>query len=88
MIRVIGKKIALRIPKEGQHVTESGVVLPAGSESAVDKSGLEIIAVGPRVSRFYNVGDKVVLSVKRGEKITINGEKLLIISSDLILGKI
>lgn len=90
-IRPLGDKILVK-RQESESQTESGIYLP---ETAKEKpQEAEVIAVGDgrlldngqRADFQVKVGDTVVLSKWGGTEIKIDGEELLILSEDDILG--
>ncbi len=84
--RVIVKRLA------AERTTASGIVIP---ESAGDKPDQgEVIAVGPGkrdeqgklIPMGVQVGDKVIFGKYSGQSVKIDGEELLVMREDDIMG--
>lgn len=86
MLKPLEDKIIVKVTKEAEKTTASGLVLAGMQEQKPDQA--TVVAVGPGV-RFPNgdfmkpdvsVGDKVVFAKYQGTEITHDGEDLIILA--------
>jgi chaperonin GroES len=88
------KPLADRIlvqPLSGEEVTKGGIVLPDSAKEKPQEG--KVLAVGPgkwvegkQMPLDVKVGDKVLYSKYGGDEIKIEGEELVILKEDDVLG--
>ena len=91
-IRPLGDRVIVK-PLGREEMTASGIILPDTVDKEKPESG-EIIAVGPGkrlesgeiAPMSVKVGDKVVFRKYSPDEIEIDGEKVLVISENDIVG--
>jgi chaperonin GroES len=84
--RVIVKRL------EEERKTASGIVIPDNATEKPDQG--EVVAVGPgkkddngkSIALDVKVGDKVLFGKYAGQSVKVNGEELLVIREEEILG--
>mgnify|MGYP002716854383 CR=1 FL=1 len=91
MLKPLGDRVVVK-PVEAESVSAGGIVLPDSAKERPQQA--EVIAVGPgktldngsTVAIEVKVGDKVVYSKYGGTEIKVNGEEVVILRQDDILG--
>lgn len=89
-VKPLGDRVVIK-RLEAEETTKSGIVLPGAAKEKPQLA--EVIAVGPggvvdgkEVKMEVKVGDKVFFSKYSGTEVKIDGEELLIVKQDDILG--
>lgn len=89
-VKPLGDRVVIK-RLEAEETTKSGIVLPGAAKEKPQLA--KVIAVGPggvidgkEVKMEVNVGDKVFFSKYSGTEVKIDGEELLIVKQDDILG--
>ncbi|KOF57407.1 MULTISPECIES: co-chaperone GroES [Clostridium] len=89
-VRPLGDRVVIK-RLEAEETTKSGIVLPGAAKEKPQLA--EVIAVGPggivdgkEVKMDVKAGDKVFFSKYSGTEVKIDGEELLIVKQDDILG--
>ncbi|MFL0253025.1 co-chaperone GroES [Clostridium neuense] len=89
-VRPLGDRVVIK-RLEAEETTKSGIVLPGAAKEKPQLAA--VIAVGPggivegkEVKMDVKVGDKVFFSKYSGTEVKIDGEELLIVKQDDILG--
>ncbi len=91
MFRPLGNRVLVR-PLEPEEVSAGGIIIPGAAQDR-STSGA-VLAVGPglitdqgvRVPTDTKVGDRVYYHPRAGTEIKIEGEKLLVLEEEAILG--
>lgn len=91
----MGDRLLIRPIKE-EKKTKAGLILSSGDESMDNTQTAEIVAVGPGKRGYtgeytplgLEVGQKIMFVKGTGMKILIEGEDLLLIQEDAVLGKV
>ena len=91
MLKPLGDRIVVK-PLDAEEKTSGGIVLPDSAKERPQTG--EVIAVGPGKTldngniapMEVNVGDKVVYSKYGGTEIKVDGQDVLIMRQDDILG--
>lgn len=83
--RPIGDRVALK-RLEADTVTAGGILIP---DIAVDKPQIcVVLAIGDGENSFkFDPGDTVLIGRYSGVEVTLDGEEILVIEADDILGK-
>lgn len=81
MIKAIGHRVVLKVDKN-ENVTESGIILTKEERST---TGI-VMSKGSKVSDSLNEGDKVFFAKLSGTRAKVNGDELLILREEDILG--
>ena len=78
-VSVLGDRVLVARPDEGERRTKAGILIPATARS-VDRKGLwgETIGVGPHV-RQISTGDEVLYLPEDAIEVDIQGEAYLIV---------
>jgi chaperonin GroES len=78
-VSVLGDRVLVARPDEGERSTKAGILIPATARS-VDRKGLwgETIGVGPHV-RQISTGDEVLYLPEDAIEVDIQGEAYLIV---------
>lgn len=95
-VRTLNDKVALQIIEKKERVSAGGIHLP---ESANDQSPAweaVVLSVGPglvlpngrRVEPSVKKGDRVILGKYTGKEIRVDGEKIVVVKEEDILGVI
>ena len=78
-------------PSEGEEMTASGLVIPDTAKEKPQEG--EVLAVGPgrfedgnRVPLDVKVGDRVIYSKYGGTEIKLNGDEVVVLRQDDVLG--
>ncbi|MBD3790503.1 MAG: co-chaperone GroES [Campylobacterales bacterium] len=80
----LGKRVLIRREEE-QKTTASGIILPDNAKEKPLQG--TVLAVGEKAhKKGITEGDKVVFGKYAGVEITMDGEELLVLESDDILG--
>lgn len=89
-VRPLGDRVVIK-RLEAEETTKSGIVLPGAAKEKPQLA--EVIAVGPggvvdgkEVKMEVKTGDKVFFSKYSGTEVKIDGQELLIVKQDDILG--
>lgn len=89
-VRPLGDRVVIK-RLEAEETTKSGIVLPGAAKEKPQLA--EVIAVGPggivdgkEVKMDVKAGDKVFFSKYSGTEVKIDGQELLIVKQDDILG--
>lgn len=89
-VKPLGDRVVIK-RLEAEETTKSGIVLPGAAKEKPQLA--KVIAVGPggivdgkEVKMDVKVGDKVFFSKYSGTEVKIDGEELLIVKQDDILG--
>jgi chaperonin GroES len=91
MLKPLADRVLVR-PSEEEEVTTGGILLPDTAQKRPQEG--EVLAVGSgrmldngtRVPIALEVGDTVVYSKYAGTEVTVEGEDLLLIEEDSVLG--
>lgn len=78
-VAVLGDRVLVAIPTDGERRSKGGILIPATAES-VDKKGIwgETVAVGPHV-RHIQTGDEVLYLPDDAIEVDVQGDTLLIV---------
>ncbi|MFA9398779.1 MAG: co-chaperone GroES [Clostridiaceae bacterium] len=90
MIKPLGDRVVIK-RAEVEETTKSGIVLPGSAKEKPQEA--IVVAVGPgkvedgkEIKMELKVGDKVLFSKYAGSEIKLDGEELIIVKQDDILG--
>ncbi len=80
----LGKRVLIKREEE-QKTTASGIILP---DNAKEKplQGTVVAVAAKAAKKGIKEGDKVIFGKYKGTEINVDGEELLILESDDILG--
>lgn len=78
-VAVLGDRVLVAIPNDGERRSKGGILIPATAES-VDKKGIwgETMAVGPHV-RHIQTGDEVLYLPDDAIEVDVQGDTFLIV---------
>ncbi len=85
-IKLWGSRVLVR-KVEPENTTASGIVLSCPVDEDSMPEG-EVLAVGTKVNSDVSVGDKVLFGKYAGQTLRWDGENLLVIALDEVLGVI
>lgn len=78
-VAVLGDRVLVALPPEGERTSKGGIVIPATAKS-VDRKGIwgEVIGVGPHV-RHVQPDDEVLYLPEDAIEVDVQGETYLIV---------
>lgn len=78
-VAVLGDRVLLALPEEGERTSKGGIVIPATVES-VDRKGIwgEVVGVGPHV-RHVQSDDEALYLPEDAIEVDIQGDTYLIV---------